>query len=68
MNKKNESGKSRLIKGALFYLWEEMKTLNRAKFKAMSRMLSGYLKMKFSHPKKISTQRKIVHQNNLSPQ
>ncbi|WPU63227.1 hypothetical protein [Peredibacter starrii] len=48
MTKKNESGKSRMIKGSLLYLWEEMKTMNMTKFKALYRIGSGYLRMKIA--------------------
>ena len=53
MTKKVESGKARLIKGSLLYLWEEIKTLNMTKFKALYRIGTGYLKMKLfpSKPK-----------------
>ncbi|WP_408096277.1 hypothetical protein ACJVC5_14655 [Peredibacter sp. HCB2-198] len=48
MTKKNESGKSRMIKGSLLYLWEEMKTMNMTKFKALYRIGTGYLRMKIA--------------------
>lgn len=48
MTKKNESGKSRLIKGGLLYAWEELKTMNVTKFKALYRIGTGYLKMKIA--------------------
>ena len=51
MTKKEESGKSTLIKGSLIYLWEEMKTMNRMKFKALMRIARGYFKMKFRDSK-----------------
>lgn len=47
MTKKVESGKSRLIKGSLLYLWEELKTMNMTKFKALYRIGTGYIRMKF---------------------
>lgn len=47
MSKEIESGKVRLIKGSLLYFWEEIKTMNLRKLKALFRILSGYLKMKF---------------------
>ena len=57
---KKESGKSRLIKGSLLYLWEELKTMNMVKMKALYRIGSGYVKMKFFAPKKSKTEpRKI---------
>lgn len=51
MTKKLESGKVRLIKGSLLYAWEEMKTMNMVKFRALGRILSGYLRMKFAEKK-----------------
>lgn len=63
MTKTKLSGKSRLIKGSMLYLWEEIKTLNRAKLKAAWRMLSGYLEMKVKGSKKASRQRNL----DLSP-
>lgn len=44
---KVESGKSRLVKGTLLYLWEEIKTMNRVKFRALKTILSGYIRMKY---------------------
>ena len=52
MTKKNESGKSRLIKGSLLYAWEEAKTLNMNKFKALYRIGTGYIKMRFAEFRK----------------
>ncbi|MFP5384507.1 MAG: hypothetical protein ACLGHN_00410 [Bacteriovoracia bacterium] len=49
-----ESGKSRLVKGSLLYLWEELKTLNRTKFRALARIISGYFRMKLDQRKLIS--------------
>jgi hypothetical protein len=48
MTKENESGKVRLIKGSLLYFWEEVKTMNMRKLKALFRIFSGYLRMKFA--------------------
>jgi hypothetical protein len=53
----NESGKSRLIKGSLLYLWEEIKTLNRMKVKALARIISGYIKMKYRDQKRLTSNR-----------
>ena len=53
----NESGKSRLIKGTLLYLWEELKTLNRIKIRALARIISGYIKMKYRDQKQITSRR-----------
>lgn len=47
MTRDHESGKVRVIKGSLLYFWEELKTLNMRKLKALFRIISGYLKMKF---------------------
>lgn len=58
MTKKLESGKSRLIKGSLLYLWEELKTMNMVKLKALGRIATGYFRMKFSEKKKPSTVRR----------
>lgn len=52
MTKKNESGKARLIKGSLLYAWEEMKTLNMKKFKALYRIGTGYLRMRIAQFRK----------------
>lgn len=49
----SESGKSHLIKGSLQFLWEEVKTLNKFKIKALKRIVTGYFKMKF-RDKKVS--------------
>jgi len=51
----NESGKARLIKGSLLYLWEEVKTLNRMKMKALARIISGYIRMKYRDQKRITS-------------
>lgn len=48
MTKKIESGKMRLVKGSLLFLWEEIKTMNRIKMRALFRILSGYIRMKNS--------------------
>lgn len=42
-----QSGKSRLVRGSLLYLWEEMKTFNKTKLKALSNIISGYFRMRF---------------------
>jgi hypothetical protein len=57
MTKKLESGKSRLIKGSLLYAWEEMKTMNMTKFRALGRIFSGYVRMKFKDRKPVSDAR-----------
>jgi hypothetical protein len=57
MTKRLESGKSRLIKGSLLYAWEELKTMNMVKFRALGRILSGYLRMKFADKKPVSDAR-----------
>lgn len=59
MTKMKQSGKSRLIKGSMLYLWEEIKTLNRVKLKAAWGMLSGYLEIKVKGSKKASHQRNL---------
>ena len=51
MMKKKHSGKPELVKGALLYLWEEVKTMNRIKVMALGKMLKGYFSMKFGKPK-----------------
>lgn len=50
--KHHESGKVRLIKGSLLYFWEELKTMNMVKLKALLRIISGYVRMKFMDQKK----------------
>ncbi len=57
MTKKLESGKSRLIKGPLLYAWEELKTLNPTKMKALGRIISGYIRMKLLERKSSSAGR-----------
>jgi hypothetical protein len=47
MEKTSETGKSRLLKGSLSYFWEELKTLNRAKLRALWKILSGYVRLKW---------------------
>ncbi len=47
MAKVMESGKAHVIKGSLVYLWEELKTMNRTKFRALSTIFMGYFKMRF---------------------
>lgn len=55
---KNETGKMRVIKASLLYLWEEIKTMNLTKLKALTRILTGYIKMKFlDHPQKSNTRK-----------
>jgi hypothetical protein len=46
MTKKLESGKSRLVKGSLLFLWEELKSMNRIKLRALFWILSGHIRMK----------------------
>jgi hypothetical protein len=46
MARKNQSGKSLLIKSGLRYLWEEMKTMNVAKFRSLRRLLWSYFMFK----------------------
>lgn len=63
-----KSGKAKLIKGSATYLWEEMKTMNKRKFKAMGEMASGYLSMKLSSGKKKSSSTSShVPRTTLSP-
>lgn len=54
MAKVMESGRATMIKGSLLYLWEEIKTMNRTKFRALSTIFRGYFRMKLSmvHPEK----------------
>lgn len=59
MTKKIESGKARLITGSLLYLWEEIKTMNRTKLRALSRIVSGYFKLK------VYKHHKVVNRHNL---
>lgn len=60
MGKTRESGKLTLMKGTIEYLWEEVKTMNRRKLKALSRIMIGYLRMRFREQKRP----KIAHNNN----
>ena len=53
MTKRIESGKSKLIKGSLIFLWEELKTMNRVKFRAILKIISGYFRMKMTSQKKL---------------
>lgn len=48
---RSETGKSQLVKGSLQYLWEEVKTMNKGKMKALGRIISGYVKMKYKDDK-----------------
>lgn len=57
--KRKLSGRTRLILGALTYLKEEFKTLNLKKIKALGKILSGYVEMKFRPSKKKLSQRKL---------
>lgn len=50
--KKNESGKVTLMKGSFRLFWEELKTMNMMKFKALTRIASGYFRMKYKDSKK----------------
>ncbi len=59
MTKKIESGKARLIKGSLLFLWEELKTMNRTKLRAIFRILSGYLGMKHQKNKQLTHRRNL---------
>jgi hypothetical protein len=52
MAKKESNGKTELWKGAMVYLWEELKTMNRVKFRALRIMASGYVKMKLKRARK----------------
>ena len=55
MKQEKESGKKRMVKGMFRFFLEELKTLNPAKIKSLSRIASGYLRMKYSKtPKKSS--------------
>ena len=54
------SGKTRLILGALSYLKEEVKTLNFEKIRALRKIISGYVEMKFRPPKKKVNQRRLA--------
>jgi hypothetical protein len=38
----NVAGKSKILRGALILLWEEMKSINRTKLRGLRRILSGY--------------------------
>jgi len=46
------SGKSLLRSGALQFIWAEIKTLNKVKFKALWKIIKGYVRMKYleTHP------------------
>lgn len=57
-----ETGRSKLIKGSMLYLWEEVKTINRRKIKALSRIVTGFIKMKFKD-QKIARARKQEREN-----
>ncbi len=51
MIRRKLSGKTRLVLGSLSYLKEEIKTLNRAKMRALKKIISGYIEMKFNQRK-----------------
>lgn len=61
-----KSGKAKLIKGSATYLWEEMKTMNKRKLKAMGEMASGYISMRLGSKKK-TTSSSRVPRTTLSP-
>lgn len=52
MKKKKKSGKSLFIQGSLLYLWEEIKTMNSTKFRALKNILIGYVRMKLASGRK----------------
>lgn len=58
MIKRKVSGKTRLVLGSLSYLKEELKTLNFAKIRALRKIISGYIEIRFRTPKK-ANQRKL---------
>ncbi len=64
MDQQKQSGKARLIKGSLKYLWEEVKTLNPKKLHAIGSMVGGYFSMKFKNKDDL----KSSHENERSPQ
>lgn len=59
MIKRKLSGKTQLIFGVLSYFKEEVKTLNRPKFRALKKIISGYIQMKFRTPKRKVNPRKL---------
>lgn len=48
-----ESGKVTLVKGSLAFMWEELKTLNFKKLRAMSKILVGYVRMRYFGTKRL---------------
>ena len=61
MTKKIESGKVRLIKGSVRFFWEELKTMNRMKLRALMRIFSGYLRMRSQNNKRLASRRNLNH-------
>ncbi len=61
MTKKIESGKARLIKGSLLFFWEELKTMNRMKLRALMRILSGYFRMRVQNNRRLANRRNLDH-------
>lgn len=51
MATRKDSDRSKLLKGTARYAWEEIKTMNRHKAKALGSMLSGYIGMKLNKKK-----------------
>jgi hypothetical protein len=60
MAKTKDSGRKRLLKGTLKYLWEEAKTMNAPKAKAMGTLLQAYVRMKRDKKEKPKASRKTV--------
>lgn len=58
MANRAKTGKAQLIKGSIIYIWEEIKTLNKTKLKALKIMFAGYIQMKLIDRKKPVIKRK----------
>lgn len=50
------SGKVDFLRGTFKFLWEELKTMNMPKIKALSKMTKGYFKIKRAETKTKKTE------------
>lgn len=55
MNRKKESGKTKLFKGGVVFLWEELKTMNTAKLRSLGKIIYGYALVKWAKRKRLQT-------------
>ena len=55
-----ESRRVEFVFGLLRLLWEEVKTLNRAKIKALYKIAVAHVRMKYFRPKKIPKKKELT--------